>query len=834
MTAPKKPWLLTPKEILASLESSPEGLSEAESKKRLAEYGPNKIAAKNQRTALKIFISQFQNWLILVLVGATAISFLLGEHLDAVVILSLIIVSVLMGFYQEYRAESALKKLQKFITHHCQLMRSGHWQAINSEDLVLGDIVELHIGDKVPADLRIINCDGLSVDEGVLTGESAPVLKQVIAIKTTKETPADLTNMLFMGSFISGGNCRGIVTAIGTGTFFGQTVMALEKKAPLTDFQKETQKFSNFLFKVILLLTIFIFASNSILGKGLLSSLLFALALTVGITPELLPVITTITLSQGALKMAKLKVVVKRLMAVEDFGNIDTLCTDKTGTLTTGIFSLASFIDIKGDISLDLLMEGLLCSTRNNPTDIALWMSVDAKKLEPKVKQYQIIDVNEFDYERQRMSVVVALDDNKELITKGAPESVLKVCKLDKKQHEALKLQVKKYEESGFRVLAVAKKYFGDQTSTLKDEFDLDFSGFLLFRDPIKPSAIEALKLLQRLQVNIKIISGDSVEVVKKVAAEVGLSVDRIVSGEMLEERNPTEFEALIKDNILFARVTPKQKYDIVATLNKEGHIVGFLGDGVNDAPALKAADVGIAVNTGSEVAKEAASIILLHKDLKVLAEGIELGRKTFGNITKYIFITISANFGNMVTLAASSLFLPFIPLLPAQILLNNFLSDIPMLAIASDNVDHKYTLRPRRWNINLIRNFMIYFGIISSVFDLALIIPLIYFFKASPEVFRTAWFVESALSEMLILFVVRTRLSIFKSVPSRLITILAILSMIIATGITFLGIGRGIFSFTSLKFPIWLWIGIVLLSYFAVTEIVKHYFFNKFDSEPK
>jgi Mg2+-importing ATPase len=711
--------------------------------------------------------------------------------------------------------------------------------------------VHLNIGDVVPADIRLLHIEELSADESILTGESIPAVKETRAGKGRQAMPQHLKNVVFAGTSIASGLGYGMVIATGKDTVFNKTAAYLKQKEPEADFQKNINKFSNFLLKVILLMTLFVFAANALLGKGVFVSFLFAVALAVGITPEVLPVIMTITLSNGALKMAKEKVVTKRLASVEDFGNIDTLCCDKTGTLTEGKVALRKYVNLDEEQDDKLVVYGLLCNMAErgkgrkhygNPIDKAVWEHQKARELEPSLRDFRVIHENEFDFERRRMSVVIESRKKRLLIVKGAAESVLSVCsqaliknrctKLSK--DKALKISknfIERYGKAGYTVIAVAEKKFSKTKSTNADEKYLCLLGFLLFLDPPKKTAPEALKLLQGLGVAIKVISGDHHLVTRKVCEEVGLKIagNRVVTGEELECLSEAEFEDYSMKYNVFARVTPEQKHKIIASLNKEDHIVGFLGDGVNDVPALRAADVGISVDSAAGIAKEAADIILLHKSLRVLAHGIMEGRKTFGNITKYIFNTISANFGNMFTVAFSSLFLKFIPLLPSQILLNNFISDVPQLTISTDNVDEEFTKKPKRWNIKLISRFMVYFGLISSFFDLALIALLIFVLNTGTELFRTAWFLESVLSEIIVTFAIRTRLPFYKSMPSKWLLLVSIAAILASIAITYTLFGQTFFSFVSMPASVLAIIFIVLVAYFFTAEIAKKHFFEKF-----
>ncbi len=835
-------WAVPVEQLLSILDTSNSGLSQTQADARLNRDGKNQITQRQTLPpALKIFLSQINNWLVITLIIVSVVSFLLGDRIDSLIVIFLILSSVALGFFQEYKAESALKKLKQYLTNKTAVKRDGNWQEIDSYQLVVGDIVRLEIGDIVPADIRLITAENLATNESVLTGESKLANKQPSQLANTNLQPHQLTNTVFMGTSIAAGYGEGVVVQTGSQTVFGKTVSFMEKTAPDTEFQKQIRNFSRFLFQIILIMTIFVFAVNSWLGKGVFDSLFFAVALAIGITPELLPAIITITLSQSALKLAQKKVVVKRLIAVEDLGNIDTLCIDKTGTLTQANFSLANFVDINGNQSQTVLVKGLICTDNfiygkafsdTSPIDQALWQSPIAKSLTQTIKSYHFLDENEFDFSRRRTSVLVQINSQNILIVKGSPSSVLAVSRLSPEELRTVTKMVKNYESNGFQVIAVAEKVLASDRSTAEDEKDLSFLGFLLFTDPVKPDAKKSLQQLQKLQVKIKIISGDSPIITCSVAKQVGLEVSEkdIVSGEVLARLSPAQLKQYAYQYNIFARVTPEQKYQIITALNQEGHIVGFLGDGINDAPALKAADVGIAVNSGATIAKETADIILLRKDLGIMAEGIETGRKTFANIIKYILNTISANFGNMVTVAISSLFLPFIPLLPKQILLNNLISDIPLLTIATDNVDHQLTKKPKRWNIKTIGRFMLYFGLVSTIFDLLLILPMVLIWQLPAAGFRTAWFIESSLSEMLVTFTIRTRLPFYRSFPGRLLLISTVLSGTVVILISLFPVGKQLFEFSRLPSYLWGWIGVVLCSYFVVSEVVKHLFFRRYE----
>lgn len=826
-------------ELYRELNTSYDGLSIKEANHRLNLQGENIVDKGKKKSAWLVLISQFKNWLMVALLIAAVIAYALGQHLEVGVIFSLVMLSVILGFFQEYRAEMALEKLAEYISRKSRVKRDGKWIEVDSEKLVVGDLVEIRIGDIVPADLRLIELDGLSVNESTLTGESMPVSKTVDKIRGAE--PQHPKNMAFMGTSVAEGIGKGIVVSTGSATLLGKTASILARQPQETEFQKQTKKFSKFLFKVIVLMTAFVFIVNTALDKGVLDSFLFALALAIGITPELLPAIMTITLSQGSLKIAKKKVIVKRLMSVEDLGNIDTLCTDKTGTLTKGEFSLVGYESLDGGQDQILVLKALLCTSgelvgeqilTTNPIDKALWMSKEAKSIKHQLKSFQLIDENEFDFSRRRMSVLVKADNITTLIVKGSVESMVSIAKASEDQKEMILSKTKNLENQGYRVIGIGEKLLEKTTSEVNDEENITFLGFLLFSDPIKTTALKSLEKLRRLGVNIKILSGDSETVTAYIARQAGFDGEneKIVSGEELLGLSIEEFEKRVANTTLFARVTPEQKYKIVESLNKEGHVVGFLGDGVNDAPALRAADVGIAVDSGAMVAKEAADIILLRKDLMVLADGIEAGRKTFGNIMKYILNTISANYGNMFTVSLSSLFLKFIPLLPSQILLNNFISDIPLFAVATDNVDADFVKKPKKWNIGTISRFMLYFGLISSIFDFLMILPMVFIWHVSTDVFRTAWFIESSLSEILVTFAIRTKLPFYKSIPSFLLIGFSLFSSLVVIGMPLTVLGETLFEFSIMPLSLWIWVGIVVVGYFVAVELSKRRFFKRFE----
>ena len=808
-------------ELLSSLKTSKKGLDPKEAEKRLKQYGYNRIEERKTKTALKIFISQFKNPLIYILVFATLVAAFVGEKTEAVIIMAIIFLNSVLGFFQEYRSEKALEKLKKYIKFKAKVIRNGEKTEIDAEDLVPGDIVFLNIGDKVPADMRLIDVQDFSADESILTGESIPVYKKTDPLKKENPNPQDLINTAFMGTIVASGTATGVVVSTGGSTFFGKTASSLEQEKR-TEFEENMSRFGNFLLKVILLTTIFVFAANFLLHKGLIESLLFALALAVAITPEVLPIIITVTLSRGALKLAKKKVVVKRLSAIESIGNMNILCTDKTGTLTENKIIMTDYFDLDGKKDDRIILYSLLANSAvvtkdkitGNPLDVAIWEYAK----DTSIEKFEKVDEIEFDFERRRMSTVVK-DKKNILISKGAPEAIIEICKdIDKKKAMG---KVKELSSAGHRVLAVGYKEIESKKDYTKDdERNLTFLGFLTFTDPPKKTAKEALEKFHRLGVEIKVLTGDDPSVALKVCNDLGMDVkeDEVVIG----------FDGNVEKARIFARVNPEEKLEIVKRL-KEKHVVGFLGDGINDAPALKIADVGITVDTASDVAKDASDVILLKKSLNVVANGIREGRRSFGNIMKYILNTISANFGNMFTIAISSLFLKFIPLLPTQILLANFVTDMPMLSISTDNVDYDTMKRPKKWDIDLISKFMMHFGVLSSLFDFITIFILMYVLNLAVPAFRTGWFLESCLSEITITFAIRSKKKFYKSKPSKTLVFMSAATFLLILFTIYSPIGR-YFEFSKLSIPFLMLVFVILLCYFASAEILKRYFFRKYE----
>jgi Mg2+-importing ATPase len=839
-------WRMKPEMVFGVLITSEKGLSEKEAKKRQLEYGFNEIESADKRTAISIFISQFQNPLIYILIIATAIAYFLGDEIEATIIFAILIINAVLGFVQEYRSEKALEELRKYVSMTARVIRGGQIIETNVKELVPGDVILVSIGDIVPADARLIETHELETNESILTGESVPVQKNPESVSSDEQN--ELSNMVFMGSTITAGSGRAVVVAIGKETYLGKSAKILKAHEEGTDFENSIRKFGEMLVKVILLMTVFVFVANAVLGRDLLESFLFALAIAVGITPELLPIIITIGLSHGAMVLVKKHVAVKRLGAIEDLGNVDVLCADKTGTLTENNVTLIRYLDVEGKDDEKVLTYSLLCNSavvhhgkvKGGTVDSAIWSyaisksnTVDTKKL----KEYDKKDEIDFDYERKRMSVVVQHKKDWFMITKGAPECVLSVCSKvlvdgEEKSIASHYLRLRKmadnFNSEGYRVIGVAyKKVKAKKDYNAKDEIDLVFMGYLILMDPPKKDVLASLEHFKKLGVQIYVLTGDGPIVTDHVCRQVGIEnrSRQIIIGAEIAKMDDVQLRKTVEGNNIYARLAPAEKLAIVRALRANGHIVGFIGDGVNDAPSLKAADVGISVNNGTDIAKDAASVVLLQKSLNAVANGISEGRKTFSNIIKYIDSTISANFGNMFTLTAASLFLPFIPLLPSQILLNNLISDIPMLTVSTDSVDRDELKKPRRWDIKRINRFMVFFGLISSVFDLITMAALFFLLNADAALFRTVWFLESVLSEIFVVFSVRTAKQFYKSKPSKLLIGASLISTVAAIGILFSPLA-GFFEFAPITPAIVAMVLGIVIIYVMVVEIAKRRFY--------
>jgi Mg2+-importing ATPase len=834
-------WSFTIEKLFTELNSSNNGLQPAEAEQRLTKYGLNTIRAKLQATAMSLMLSQFKSPLVLILIFAAIVSGIVQEWVDASIVLAIVLGSTILGFVQEYTASNAVEKLRSQVTIKSNILRGGKSVNLSSEQVVPGDVVLLSAGSLIPADGIVLEENDFFVNQAVLTGETFPVDKSP-GIFPANTSLASRTNSVFMGTSVSSGSAKVLIVQTGKATIFGQVAQKLSLRPPETEFERGIRQFGNLLTRVMLVIVVIVLAVNVFLSKPVIDSLLFALALAVGLTPELLPAIISITLSYGAQQMAKRGVIVRRLTAIENFGSMDILCTDKTGTLTEGVVHLDDTFDSQGKPSSDVLRYAYLNAHfqtgLNNSLDDAIQSG--AKKAKLDIKSEKKIAEIPYDFVRKCLSVVTSNNKNETtIITKGALTNVLAKCDsiqlgnevspLSAKENAQIEKQYSEWSEKGFRVLglAVKKVKAGITQFSKSDENGLTFMGFLLFFDPPKVDVEQAIIDLSKRGVTLKIITGDNQKVALHIAEAVKLPVQGVLTGSQLNDLRDEALWHLAERTTIFAEVDPNQKERIILALKKTGHVVGYMGDGINDAPALHAADVGLSVDTAVDVAKEAADFVLLKNDLTILRQGIDEGRVTFANTLKYILTTVSANFGNMFSMAGASLLLPFLPLLAPQILLNNFLADIPNLTIARDNVDSEMVVKPRRWNTTFIRNYMILFGLVSSIFDYLTFGTLLFIFRASPEEFRTGWFIESLLTQLVIAMVVRTRHVFFRSRPGTLLLVSALVFIGITLAIPYLPF-VSVFGFIPLPAPLMLTlIGLTAL-YVIATEVTKKVFYAR------
>ncbi|MGN6444060.1 magnesium-translocating P-type ATPase [Amnibacterium sp.] len=822
-------------EVLARVGSRPTGLTTAESVPRREAAGPNLVHARQVRWWV-VLGGQLRNPLVVLLLICAAVAGLTGDRTDMVIIVVIVALSAGLGFVNEYRAELAVAALHARITRRAVVWRDGHPIALDVTALVPGDVVDLRVGDLVPADLRLLAATALECDEALLTGESAPAEKTAAA--APEASGLDLPCCARMGTIVHSGSGRGVVTSIGRGTAFGAIAAGLAEEAPRTAFQAGLSAFSRFLVAVAAILTLGIFAINTAFGRPVIDALLFSLAIAVGITPEMMPAIVTVSLSAGSRKLAAKKVLVKRLVAIEDLGDIRTLFTDKTGTLTEGRTTFAEAVDPAGAPAPELLRWGLLCNEATgeaggpvggNDLDQALWRAPAAASLTNAadgVGAYRRLAALPFDHERQLASVaVVAPDGGRLLITKGAPEAVLARSGASAADGRET---LERLFSAGARVVAIASRPLPDPVSALSaaDEAGLRLLGFLTFVDRPKADAGDAIRRLTGLDVQVKLVTGDNGTVAAAVCGTLGVPVTGLLTGAELDELDDGELARRIPDTTVFARVTPDQKARIVKVARGHGGVVAFLGDGVNDAVALHHADVGISVDSATDVAKDAADVVLLEKDLDVLADGVAEGRRIFANTMKFVFMATSSNFGNMFSAAGASLFLPFLPMLPSQILLNNLLYNAGQLAIPTDRTDPEVIARPAAWDIRFIRRFMVIFGPISSIFDFATFGVMLLLLHAGPAEFRTGWFIESLATQTLVIYVIRTRrVPFFRSRPSIPVLVVPLLTAAIGVALPFTPLAP-LLGFSLVPAPYFLALLAMIGSYLVLAELAKRWFY--------
>ncbi len=824
---------------LATPDTSATGLTQVEAKRRLTQFGPNEPAPTKRTAPLFQLLLLLTNPLAIILLLASVISAALGEVINASIIITMVLFSVALNFIQTYRSQKAVDSIRKEVAPTASVLRDSTWIEIPRREIVPGDVIKLAAGDLVPADSELLQTRDLHVQQAALTGESLPVEKSA---RSDHGSESDLQKV-FLGTSVVSGTATAVVTATGKNTIFGDIATRLAKRAPETEFERGTRRFGFLIMRTTILLVLFVILMSVLFHRPFLESLLFAVALAVGLTPEFLPMITTVTLGRGAVHMARKNVIVKHLEAMQNFGSIDVLCSDKTGTLTSGEMSLEQHLDPLGSPSERVFLLAFLNSLHetgiNNPLDEAIKERHRSDPLDtavlkhnhPDIHDYDKVDEIPFDFERRRVSIVVKHNDERLLITKGAPESVLSACtsyEVDNQQHplDGSQARIENiYRDlcaKGYRSLAVAyAKVPAKEVYTASDETGLVLAGFLTFSDPPLATAKSTLDALRRDGIQVKILTGDNELVTQHICSQVELDSGRIVLGTELDKISDPALGHIVEQTSVFARVSPAQKNRIILALKNRSHVVGYLGDGINDAPSLHAADVGISVASAVDVAKDAADFILLEPGLDVLHAGIIEGRKSFGNVMKYLLMGTSSNFGNMFSMAIAVVFLPFLPMLPTQILLNNFLYDLAQVTIPTDAVDDTFIRKPQRWNIKLIRAFMIYIGPLSSIYDFLTFFILLKVFVASEQFFHTGWFVESLATQTLVIFVIRTAGNPLRSRPSLALTITTIAIVLFGTVLPYTSLGS-LIGFTPLPITFLLFILFAASTYLLLVEAVK------------
>ncbi len=852
-------------ELMSRMGTSTAGLTTEEVARRLETYGSNEVAKKRRRPVLIEFLSHFRSPLTIILIIAAIVSGVLGDPLDAIIILSIVLMSVILDFTQEYRAERAAEALRKRVATTAATFRDGTKQDIEVSELVPGDIIALSVGDIVPADARIISAKDFFVDQSALTGESFPVEKTGEDVTDSNITGSvKWNNYLFMGTSVTNGIATAVVTRTGSSTQYGGIVRKSMERKPETEFEGGLRRFGYLIMQVTFALIILVFFINAFFKHGILESLLFAVAIAVGLTPGLLPMILSINLARGATSMSKRGVIVKRLASIQNFGSMDVLCADKTGTLTENKVTVILHVDLKGNESEKVFLYSLLNSRYQSglksPLDEAI-----LKHEEVNTDSYQKIDEVPFDFIRKRLSIVVSENQEKLLITKGAPEEISKIVShyelsgqifdLTDDVRSKIEWGYRDLSSQGYRVLGVSYLRFAESKPaySVVDENNMVFLGFVAFMDPLKETAGESLELLRQSGVKLKVLTGDNEIVTGKICQQLGFQVYgyrrgrkydstlghitrtievepmNIMSSSEVEDMNDDALARVVERVDVFTRVNPAQKNRIMNALKANGHVVGFIGDGINDTPSMRVADISISVTNAVDIAKESADIILLRNDLKVIAEGVAEGRKTFGNTMKYIQMAISSNFGNMFSAAGASFFLPFLPMLPIQILLNNLMYSFAQLALPADNVDQEYVQRPHRLRTSFIRDFMLSFGPISSIFDFLTFFVMLSVFRASAPLFQTAWFVESLFTQSLVIFVIRTRkIPFYRSKPNKLLLLNITIILILAIVLPFTIVGT-FFGFVALPPTFLLILVAFIVTYLGLVELVKIWFYRRY-----
>ena len=836
--------------VLKELGSQLAGLSESEAASRLKQNGPNEFARENPPSTLMRLASNIKNPLVLLLASLGVLSFLTGDLRATVVIFVMVVLGVVLRFVQEMRADDAAAKLQAMVRNTVALVRGGKEEEVPLRVLVRGDIIRLAAGDMVPADVRVLVAKDLFLNQSALTGEALPVEKKAAPAPANGQDTLDLPDLCFFGSSVESGSGTAVVIRTGSNTYFGSLAASIVGQRQLTSFDKGINKFTWLMIRFIAVMVPAVFIINVLTKHNWLEAFLFAMAVAVGLTPEMLPVIVTVNLSKGALAMGRKKVIVKRLNAIQNFGAMDVLCTDKTGTLTQGKIVLEKHLDVHGEPSEKVLHYGYLNSYHHtglkNLLDDAILAHNDLREHLQADEKFRKIDEIPFDFVRRRMSVVVEDTTGlNTLICKGAVEEVLGLCsRVEVKgeiiqalpEHDAKRRQLADtLNGQGFRVIALAYKSMpgasDDPVYSVKDESDLILLGFLAFLDPPKDTATQALKQLHNLNVDVKLLTGDNEIIAAYICKEVGMPVEHLLLGSQVEAMSDAELAEAAGATSVFARLAPAHKERIIHALQSKGHVVGFMGDGINDAPALKAADVGISVNSAVDIAKESSDIILLENSLLVLEQGVLEGRRVFGNIVKYIKMAASSSFGNMFSVVGASAFLPFLPMLPIQVLTNNLLYDFSQTTIPTDEVDADWLTKPRQWTIDKILHFILFIGPISSIFDYLTFFMMLYVFNcwSNPALFQTGWFVESLFTQTLIIHIIRTnKIPFIQSRASWPLILTSIIIVLVGAGLTISPLANTL-GFVPLPPLYWLFLTIMMLGYAILTQVVKTWFIRRY-----
>jgi P-type Mg2+ transporter len=832
-------WLEPPSAEAAEPATEATGLSSAEAKARLARFGPNLFRERREKSLLLQFLTRFKNPLVIILLVASAVSAFTGEVTNFLIISGIVLLSVTLDFVQEYRANAAAEKLRQSVSVRANVLRDGKPLEVAVTEVVPGDVVLLSAGDLIAADGRVLEARDFFVKQALLTGESYPVEKRPGVLPDTATDLQEATNAVFMGTSVISGSARMLVVKTGADTAIGEIADSVSRPSEPTSFEIGTRRFGMLIMRLTVFMVMFVLLVNTFFHKPWLESFLFAVALAVGLTPELLPMVISVTLSRGALRMARKQMIVKRLSAIQDLGSMDVLCTDKTGTLTEAKIRLEKHVDAEGRPServLELAYFNSFFETGlKSPLDEAILAHQHIE-----IGAWKKIDEVPFDFERRRVSVLIDNGKTRWLVVKGAPDEIVGLCThyeaqgaepqrpVDDAALAVIRGQYHALEAEGFRALGIAWRQvpMDHPHAVVSDETELVLAGFAAFLDPPKESAASALAALDRVGVAIKIVTGDSDLVTRHVCAQLKIPVTELLTGKEIAQMDDHALQARAETANLFCRVNPAEKERVIRALKARGHVVGYLGDGINDAPSLHSADVGLSVDSAADVAKEAADMILLKQDLHVLHAGVLEGRRTFGNIMKYIMMGTSSNFGNMFSMAGAALFLPFLPMLPTQILLNNILYDISEIPIPLDRVDAEDIHAPRVLDMNFVRNFMLVIGPISSLFDFLTFYIMLAVLQADEKLFQTGWFVESLCTQVLVIFIIRTRGNPLKSGPHPLLTLTSLAVVAIAVLLPFTPIGT-YFGFVPPPAKFYFILGGMVLVYLLIVELAKQGFYR-------